>query len=65
MNRCDLTKYGQPAHSALPFAPRSGRPTIRQKQARGADVPHIARAQVVAASGGITNAPTVISRLRV
>jgi len=65
MTRVDLTKYGQAGHSALPFAARSGRPTIRQKLVRGAAVSHIARAQVVTAGGGITNAPTAISRLGV
>jgi hypothetical protein len=65
MSRVDLTKYGQPAHSALRSAARSGRPTIRRNAVRGAADPHIARAQVVIAAGGITNAPTAISRLRV
>jgi hypothetical protein len=63
MKRVYLTKYGQATHSTLPFAERPGRPTIRQKRARGAAVPHVVSAQVVLATGGITNAPTAISRL--
>ena len=60
-----LTKYGQPTHNALPVRARSDRPTIRQKRARCAVVPHVALAQVVITRGGITNAPMAISRLRV
>jgi len=65
MTRLNLTKYGQPGHSALPSAARAGRPTIHHKPVLGAAVPHIARVQVVIAAGGITNAPMAISRLRV
>jgi len=61
----NLTKYGQPAHNALPFGARSNRPTSHQKPMRGAVVPHIARVQVAVAGIGITNAPIAISRLRV
>lgn len=60
-----LTKYGQPAHNALPVGTRSDRWTIREEWVRDAVVPQVARAQVVAAAGGITNAPRTISRLRV
>jgi len=65
MRGVDLTKYGQPAHNALPVVAWSNRPTSRQKPAHGAVVAQIARAAVVIAGGGITNAPTPISRLRV
>jgi len=62
---CDLTKYGQPGHNALPFDGRMDRSTIGGKPVHRAVVPHVARAQVVIPGGGITNAPRAISRLRV
>jgi hypothetical protein len=65
MTRVDLTKYGQAAHNALPFAARSGRPPIHPEPVLGAAVPHVVGVQVVIAAGGITNAPRAISRLRV
>jgi len=63
--RLVLTKYGQLTHNTLPFRARSDSPTIRQKRARCAAVPHVAPAFVVMTRGGITNAPMAISRLRV
>jgi len=60
-----LTKYGQTAHSALPFRARSARPAIPEKWVRGIVVPHVARAQVAKGAGGITNAPSGTNRLRV
>lgn len=60
-----LTKYGQLTHNALPVRARSDRPTIRQKRAHCAVVPHVAPAQVVITRGGITNAPMANYRFRV
>jgi hypothetical protein len=60
-----LTKFGQPAHNASPAGAQSGHPTSHQKAVRGTVVTRIAHAQVVITGGGITNAPSAISMLRV
>jgi hypothetical protein len=63
--RVVMTKYGQHGHNTLRLGKQWERQTCGEKSASGAAVPHLARVQVGMRTGGIANAPTPISKLRV